>query len=115
MVSNWDVNGRGISDFSLLNTLRSGNINSIDLRVDKKWFFKKWSLNVYLDVENVNGNAVGFPQLLLDRPLDDNMMPIGGGVITNPDAPLTDQRYLLKEINDATGNALPSIGLMIEI
>lgn len=115
LVLNWDVNGRGIFDYNLLNTLRTGNINSFDIRVDKKWFFKKWSLNVYLDVENVNGNAVGFPQLILDRPLDDEMMPIGGGVIANPNAPVTNQRYLLKEINDATGNALPSIGLMIEI
>ena len=115
LVLNWDVNNRAIPNYNLLNTLRTGNINSIDLRVDKKWFFKKWSLNVYLDVENVNGNAVGFPQLILDRPLDDEMMPIGGGVIANPNAPVTNQRYLLKEIDTASGNALPSIGLMIEI
>ena len=42
-------------------------------------------------------------------------MPIGNGVIVNPDAPIGEQRYLLKEIGTATGNALPSIGLQIEI
>ena len=115
LVLNWDVNGRGIFDYALLNTQRTGNINSFDIRVDKKWFFKKWNLNIYLDIENVNGNAIGFPDLILDRPLDDNNMPIGNGVIVNPDAPIGEQRYLLKEIGTAAGNALPSIGLQIEI
>jgi hypothetical protein len=42
-------------------------------------------------------------------------MPIGPGIITNPDAPISEQRYLLKEIDDAQGNLLPSVGIMIEI
>lgn len=36
-----------------------------DLCTDKKWFFEKWSLNVYPDVEDVTGNAVMLPQLIL--------------------------------------------------
>ena len=24
----------------------------VDLRLDKKWYFNKWSLNAYIDVEN---------------------------------------------------------------
>ncbi len=111
---NWDVNNRGIFDYNLLNTRRRNAANAVDIRVDKKWFFKKWSLNVYVDIENLTGNAVGNEQLLLDRPLDENKRPVGPGVVVNPDAPLEQQRYKLKTINDAQGTVLPSIGLMID-
>lgn len=115
LVLNWDVNGRGIPDYNLLNTRRNDISNALDLRIDKKWFFDKWSLNVFLDIENITGNAAGREQLILDRPLDDSGKPIGGGIIINTDAPLDQQRYRLKAINDATGTVLPSIGLMVEI
>ncbi len=114
LVQNWDVNGRGIRDFSRLNTGRTAPINFLDVRVDKKWFFKKWSLNVFLDIENITGYAVGNDQLILDRPLDTQGNPIGGPVIINPDAPFNEQRYRLKTINDASGTTIPSIGIMIE-
>jgi hypothetical protein len=114
LAQNWDVNGRGIPDYKRLNSLRSGVIGGLDIRVDKKWFFERWSLNVYVDVQNVLANAVGFPQLILDRPLDDNNQPVGGPVVINPEAPAAEQRYRLKEINDATGSRIPSIGVMVE-
>lgn len=114
LTQNWDVNGRAIPDYARLNTLRSDVINGLDIRVDKKWFFTRWSLNLYFDVQNVLANAVGFPQLILDRPLDENNTPIGGPIIANPQAPASEQRYLLKEINDATGTRIPSIGVMVE-
>lgn len=115
LVSNWDVRGVALPDYDLLNTLRTGVTNSFDFRIDKKWFFDKWSLNLYLDIENVNGNAVGLPALILDRELDENGTPIGGGVIENPDAPIEEQRYLLKQIGNAVGTPIPSIGIMVEI
>ncbi len=114
LVQNWDVNGRGIPDYNQLNTKRSTVINGIDIRVDKKWFFSKWSLNVYVDIENVTANAVGFPQLILDRPLDENNRPVGGPVVLNPNDPPDQQRYALKEISDATGTRIPSVGIMVE-
>ncbi len=115
LVANWDVNQSGIRDFDRLNTLRTGNINQIDFRIDKKWFYDKWSLNLYFDIENATGNAVTQPVLLLDRQLDDNGTPIGGPILVNPDAPMNEQRYQLKEIEDVIGTAIPSIGVMIEI
>ncbi len=112
---NWDRNNAGIPDYDRLNTLRSTASSTIDIRVDKKWFFDKWSLNVYLDVENITGNTVSNPQLILDRPLDENGMPMGDGIIVNPDAPYEQQRYLLKNLDASTGTPIPSIGLMVEI
>jgi hypothetical protein len=115
LVLNWQANGRGIRDFDLLNTRRADLFSAIDIRVDKKWFFDKWSLNIFLDIENVTGNGVGQDQLILDRPLDEDGQPIGGGIIANPDAPVNEQQFRLKTINDAAGTVVPSIGLQIEI
>lgn len=115
LVINWDVTNGGQLDFNRLNTLRNGSVNSLDLRIDKRWFFAKWSLNLYLDIQNLNGNAVSQPTLLLDRPLDENNRPIGEGIIVNPDAPANQQRYLLKELDTGAGTPLPTIGIVIEI
>jgi hypothetical protein len=115
LVQNWTVNNAGIPDWDQINTLRTGAANTLDIRVDKKWFFKKWSLNLYADVENVFANAVSIPALILDRPLDENGTPIGGPVLENPDAPPGEQRFLLKEIETAVGTPIPSLGVMIEI
>ncbi len=115
LVASWDVRGFGLFDYSRLNTERSAPSNTIDLRIDKKWFFKRMSLNVYLDIENITGNATGIPSLLLDRPLDENNMPIGGGVIENPDAPASQQRYKVKILDVATGTPIPSVGVMVEL
>lgn len=112
--ANWDVNNRALVNYNLLNTLRRTAANTIDIRVDKKWFFKKWSLNLYLDIENITGNAISSDQLILDRPLDENKRPIGPGVVVNPDAPYNEQRYLLKTISNAQGTVLPSIGIMVD-
>lgn len=115
LVLNWDRNFRGIPDFSQINTLRQDNFNTFDFRIDKKWFFKKWDLNLYLDIQNALRAAVGTETLILDRPLDENNLPIGGPVIVNPDAPLNEQRYKLKSINDATGTLLPTLGIVISL
>ncbi|MBK6566145.1 MAG: TonB-dependent receptor [Saprospiraceae bacterium] len=115
LVSNWERNGRGIPDFSRLNSERSEASSFIDFRIDKKWFFKKWDLNVYLDIQNVTASAVSRDNLILDRPLDENGLPLGGGIIENPDAPAAQQRYRLKTINDAAGTLLPTLGIVVTI
>ncbi|MCB0706800.1 MAG: TonB-dependent receptor [Saprospiraceae bacterium] len=115
LVSSWDVNNRALPDYDQLNTLRTGFANTLDVRIDKKWYFDKWSMNIYIDVENVLATAVATPALILDRPKDQNGTPIGDGVIINPDAPYNEQRYLLKEVDTSTGTPIPSLGIMIEI
>ncbi|MEL6674781.1 MAG: TonB-dependent receptor [Bacteroidota bacterium] len=114
LVLNWDVRGTATRDFNQLNTLRGDAVNALDIRIDKKWFFQRWSLNLYIDVQNVTGNVVNDPTLILDRPLDADNRPIGGGVVVNPTAPLSEQRYALKSLAPATGTPLPTLGLVVE-
>lgn len=115
LVQSWDRNLRAIPDFSRINTTRTADFGFIDARLDKKWFFKSWDINLYLDIQNITSSSVPGTQLILDRPLDDNGRPIGGGVIDNPGAPVDQQRYKLKSIDNATGQLLPIIGLVISI
>jgi hypothetical protein len=113
----WDVNGRGIPDFTRLNTLRNPNIYQLDARIDKKYFFPKWSLNVYFDVENATG-AVFQLEPFLDVQRDGEGNPIldvqrdgEGNPIVNPEGP---QRYLLTSIPNTVGFLLPTLGVVIE-
>ncbi|MFZ1750807.1 MAG: TonB-dependent receptor, partial [Saprospiraceae bacterium] len=115
LVVNWNRNFGGIPDYNKINSLRSDAFNGLDIRLDKKWFFKNWDLNIFLDIQNVTGSAIGRDVLLLDRPLDENLKPIGGPIVTNPSAPVDEQRYKVKTINDAAGTLLPTIGIVISL
>ncbi len=112
IVALWQANGQAIPDYTRLNTLRTNGFNTFDFRVDKKWFGKKRTWNVYLDVQNVLGAAVSTPQTLLNRPLDANLKPIGEAKIFK-DANGVD-RYETKILANTTGNRTPSIGLQVD-
>ncbi|WP_235295663.1 TonB-dependent receptor [Portibacter marinus] len=115
LVTSWNVNGRGIRDFDRLNTARANAFSAIDVRVDKKFYFKRFTLDVYMDLQNITANKTSNFELLLDRPLNQDGLPEGDPVIINPNDPIFAQRYLLKEIDTASGLVLPTLGLVIEI
>ncbi len=130
LVDNWQRNGRATRNYNLLNTERGEASSVLNMRVDKKWFFKKWSLNLYLDIQNVLGNSVAQEEYILDRSveLDDNGSPLGGvlienpaadpsdwRIIENPTAAPSDQRYQLKTLDAATSSPIPTLGIVIGI
>lgn len=43
----------GSQSINLYNSERLKSNHSLDLRVDKRWFFEKWTLITYLDIQNV--------------------------------------------------------------
>lgn len=49
---NYLSRGQGILDYSKLNTLRLRSFHSSDLRIDKKWNFRKTTFDLFLDVTN---------------------------------------------------------------
>jgi hypothetical protein len=101
----WNVNNRGILDNNRLNEERAPVSYQVDFRIDKKYFFDKWSLNVYFDVENIT-NAVVELEPFIDVVRDENNQPV-----VNPDDP---SRYLLTTIPNQSGTFLPSIGVVVE-
>ncbi len=108
----WDVANQGIRDYDQLNTLRGKSVHTIDLRVDRIYRFKKWTLNVYLDLENITADSDSQQALILDRPLDADGNLTDEGVIVNPDAPYDQQRYRLKSIANAQGALIPTFGFI---
>lgn len=114
LVQIYDRRNDGLPDYGRLNAERLSGLSTLDFRIDKRWFFEQWSLNVYLDIENFFGSAVENFVLTYDRPLDEDGFPIGGPIIVNPSDPPELQRYLLKELNTSSGTPIPSIGVLIE-
>jgi hypothetical protein len=105
-VAVWNITGQGIPDYARLNTLRLTPSHSMDFRVDKKWFFQKWSLDLYLDIQNAyNFQSQGVP--FLDVVRDAN-----GAPVLDANRP---GYYQMRQIQNTVGTLLPSIGLVIDI
>ncbi|MCF8302493.1 MAG: TonB-dependent receptor [Bacteroidales bacterium] len=105
----WEARGGGYLDYSRFNEKRLGAFHQLDLRIDKQFFLDKWSLMLYVDVENVyNFKLKEAPSLV--RKKNENGEP----VIVNPEAPESQQRYDLRKIRTEAGTVLPTIGIMVE-
>ncbi len=63
----WNVTGQGYLDYSNFNSDRLKGFSQLDIRIDKQFYFDRWSLMLYLDVQNVyNYKAEQPPILVLD-------------------------------------------------
>jgi hypothetical protein len=120
--SNWEVSGRYrflgetpyaptdtaatfanypaiIKDYSRLGEVRLDPFSQLDVRIDKKWNFKKWNLDLFIDVQNVLAQQLpSEPSFGLDR---DEL-----GNIIQPSR-------LIQIPTIASGNVLPSLGIVI--
>lgn len=104
LIQNWQIRNQGILDYSRINTKRLPAVHQLDVRIDKQFYFKKWMLDLYLDIQNCYGSeVVSPPLLLLDR--------AGGEPIIDSNDPT---RYQVKEVENVSNNILPSIGIMVE-
>ncbi len=102
----WNVNRSGIADFTQLNTQRLKPAHFLDIRVDKKWFFKKWALNVYIDIQNVYAFKAQQPPQLIQQ------TDMNGNALIDPN---DSSRYLLQQVENTTGTVIPSFGIIIEL
>jgi hypothetical protein len=105
----WDVVGTGYLDYSQYNSLRLNGFHQLDIRIDKDWYFDKWRLNLYLDIQNVLNYQADSPPNIYQQE-DAN----GNPIIQNPEDEYMDQLYSLKQIKTASGTILPSIGIIVE-
>jgi hypothetical protein len=95
IIQNWNEQGRGYLDYSKFNQERLQGFQELDIRVDKEYFFKKWTLNLYLDVQNVYDYQAQQPDLLVINEAD----------------PIKDAtHYNLKLIPNIAGTIIPSVG-----
>ena len=101
----WDVQGRGYLDYTKFNSYRLKGFNQLDVRVDKRYFYKGWSLMLYVDIQNVLNSKADQPPILV-RETDANGIPV-----TDPADPA---RYKLKYISGTSGTVLPTVGVIVE-
>ncbi len=98
----WEVNSRGFFDFNRFNTLRLENFHQLDVRIDKSFFFSRWTLMLYADIQNVY-NFKANQQNILVRELENGEPLIENG------------RYKLREVENIGGTVLPTIGIIVEL
>jgi hypothetical protein len=103
---NWDIRPYGVPDYNKLNTQRISAFHQLDIRIDKKYYFKRWSLDVYLDVQNAYNHITEF-QESIDVQRDAN-----GEIIIDPVNP---DYYVPKFIQNTYGQILPTVGLIVEL
>jgi len=109
LVTAWNTQGRPFLDYTRFNRERLGNFFQLDIRVDKSFNFERWSLLVYLDIQNVFNSQAEQPDIVLPVYGAD-----GNPVILNPGDPLDAQRYDLRSIANTAGTILPSIGITVD-
>lgn len=60
----FDLNPLGVLDVSRLNNSRLGLYHALDIRLEKKYVFRKLTVNVFLDIQNVYNTAPQMPPFL---------------------------------------------------
>jgi hypothetical protein len=95
----YPVTGQAVEDFTRLNQAQTGFFAQADLRIDKRWFFKKWTLNLYMDLQNA---------LPLDNPGPPSftLLRDGMGFQTGPNN--------FTFLTDASTTLVPSIGIRVK-
>ena len=99
----WDANGRPVADYSRYNTCRLYPYAQLDIRIDKALYFNKWTLSIYIDMENVTFSKIRQQDAYLSS-----------GEIMNPEAELNLQRYRMEELKLWSGTIVPTLGVTFE-
>ncbi|MEL6535830.1 MAG: TonB-dependent receptor, partial [Bacteroidota bacterium] len=109
LVDNWNARPGGILDYSQLNSERLPASHQLDFRIDKKWFFNKWTLDLYFDVQNLYNYQPAGPDILTiardedGAPLIDNTLTEGASYVP---------RFLP---STAGQTILPTVGIIVEL
>ena len=103
--------GSGVFDFSRINSMRLSAFNAADIRVDKKWNFKKTTLDFYIDITNFYGSEAKEADLYtFKRNAANTAFVTTDGMPVKSDGSNAIPVYL----KNSQSTILPSIGLIIE-
>ncbi|SDK32043.1 Outer membrane receptor proteins, mostly Fe transport [Catalinimonas alkaloidigena] len=116
----YPVRGQGLPDYTQINTLRLSGFSALDLRVDKKWNFDRWSLDLYLDIQNaLDAENPTAPTFTLERNPDGSVRTRSGQPYQPnqqaSDAPGGELDAIPVLLPNSSGARLPTIGLIIEL
>ena len=100
----WNANGKSAYDYSRYNAERLPGYAQLDVRVDKEFYFKRWRLGLYVDLQNVTVSKLRQPDVFMST-----------GIVENPEAPLAEQRYKMRRIEQVSGTLLPTIQYLYSV
>lgn len=108
---NYLSSGAAVYDYSQFNQLRLGSFHSMDIRVDKKWNYRKWSLDVYLDITNLYRSVQPeYPKYTFARTADNSAFQTTDGQAIKSDG--SNAVPLVLKESDAV--SIPTIGFIVE-
>ena len=109
----WEVNNLGLPDYSRLNDERLGTFHQLDVRIDKRFYFDRFNITAYLDIQNVYAYEAELqPFLNVER--DSQGRPISAGSGYNPEFHPDRDYYRTYELENLSGQVLPTVGLVFE-
>lgn len=103
LVTAWNAQGKPYYDYTRYNEERLPAFTQVDIRIDKMFYLKRCMLGFYIDLQNIAGSKLKQADVLMST-----------GVIKNPDAPITEQRYVMKSLKQESGTLLPTLGITFE-
>ena len=108
---NYMTLGTGIFNFAQVNSLRLPAFHAGDLRIDKKWNYRKTTLDLFLDITNFYGRkSAGVPNYTFKRVEDNSAFATTDGQPVRLDGK-NGIPVLLENID---GTLLPTIGFIVE-
>ncbi len=103
--------GTGVFDFNRTNSLELPAFHASDLRVDKKWNYRRFTLDLYLDIQNwYNSKNPGIPQYTFRRTADNAAFQTTDGQPIQQNG--SNAIPVILANND--GSLLPTIGFIVE-
>ncbi|KAB4790779.1 TonB-dependent receptor [Bacteroides thetaiotaomicron] len=103
LVTDWNAQGKPYYDYTRYNEERLPAFTQVDIRIDKTFYLKRCMLGFYIDLQNIAGSKLKQADVLMST-----------GVIKNPDAPIAEQRYVMKSLKQESGTLLPTLGITFE-
>lgn len=111
-VAVWDSRGFALPDYSQFNQKRLRAFHQLDIRVDKSYFFRTWSLIFYVDVQNVyNFKFYGQDDYLRTSIVENQ--PVANDPYVDPVSGKL--RYQMTSLpSEGEGTLLPTLGIIVE-
>jgi outer membrane receptor for ferrienterochelin and colicin len=103
--------GSGTLDYKKINSLRMINFNQLDLRVNKKFYLKKSTIEAYIDVQNILGfENQSMPVYTFKRKADNSGFETTDGKVLKQDG----SNGIPVILNNKDVTVVPTLGVMIE-
>ena len=103
--------GTGVFNYGQVNELRLPAFSAGDIRVDKKWNLKRFTIDIFVEVQNFLGaDAAGIPQYTFRRNMDNTAFLSTDNQPVKQDG--SNAIPLLLDNRD--GNILPTLGIILE-